>query len=218
MELNFNQRRVLGVLMEKSYTTPEQYPLTLNALVTGSNQKSCRDPVAHLDEESVYDALDVLRDRELAAVVRTAGGRTDRFRHKVADAWQLEGKQAAVLAELLLRGPQTDGELRQRASRMVRIDSLPELAEVIRSLQEHDPPFVRRLSPEGQKRGAKFAHTLYPAGKEPALETGPTAEEAPAPTSSKPAASPVYSRDVVDELRERIAELEERVSKLEEAR
>ena len=100
MHLSANERRVLGVLIEKAHTTPEQYPLTINSIVTASNQKSCREPQMHLDDGQVWDALDRLRELEVASLVRTTGGRTDRFRQKVADTWGIEGKQAAVLAEL----------------------------------------------------------------------------------------------------------------------
>ncbi|HLU49588.1 MAG TPA: DUF480 domain-containing protein, partial [Planctomycetota bacterium] len=162
-----------------SYATPEQYPLTLNALVVGSNQKSCRDPLMSLGEEEILDALDALREHRLVSLVRTAGGRADRYRHLVGDAWGITGKEAAVIAELLLRGPQTDGELRQRASRMVPIESLPDLAAIIEKLETREDPLVRRLSPPGRKRGAKYAHTLYAPGKEPALEEdGPEDDEA----------------------------------------
>ncbi|MBN1444007.1 MAG: YceH family protein [Planctomycetes bacterium] len=168
--LSFAERRVLGVLIEKGFTTPQQYPLTINALVAGCNQQSCREPVADLGDSSVLDALDSLREKGLVTLVRTTGGRTDRFKHNAAGGFDIEGPQLAVLAELLLRGPQTDGELRQRASRMVPIADLAALQNTLASLQSRDDPLVRRLSPPQRRRGVRYAHALYPPDEEPALE------------------------------------------------
>ena len=165
--LNFAERRVLGVLMEKGFTTPEQYPLTLNSLVNGCNQKSCRDPVSHLAEDEVVHSLDSLREKGLVTIVRSTSGRTDRYRHRCADTLELEGRPSAVLAELLLRGPQTDGELRQRASRMVEIPTLADLAITLDELRRHEPCLLMPASPVGRRRGAKYAHALYPADERP---------------------------------------------------
>ncbi len=165
LELSKNERRVVVVLLEKGYTTPEQYPLTLNALVNGCNQKSCRDPMMHLGEEDVLRAVDTLREQGLVIVVRSTGSRTDRYRHRSTDTLQLEGKELSVLAELLLRGPQTDGELRQRASRMIPIAALSDVAVIIDNLRQHEHSLVRRLSPEGRRRGIKFDHTMYAPGE-----------------------------------------------------
>ena len=170
LALDAAERRVLGVLLEKGFTTPEQYPLTLNGLVTGCNQKSCRDPHMHLGEEKVLDALDDLRGKGLAALTRTVGGRTDRYKHRVADTLHIEGREAAVLTELLVRGPQTDGELRQRASRMVTIPGLPELAASLERLRSREEPLVTRLGTAERRRGVKYAHTLYPENERPAEE------------------------------------------------
>ena len=167
-QLSFNERRVLGVLIEKSLTTPEQYPLTLNSLVNGCNQKSCRDPISYLDENEVEDAVESLREKQLLTLIRSSGGRTDRYKHRMADTLQIDSRRVAVLGELLLRGPQTDGELRQRASRMVAIPNLQDLSATIDELRNHAGGcFVRRLGPEGRKRGTKYAHTLYPPGEAP---------------------------------------------------
>lgn len=167
-QLSFNEQRVLGVLIEKSLTTPEQYPLTVNSLVNGSNQKSCRDPISYLVESEVEDALESLREKQLLTLIRSSGGRTDRYKHRMGDTLQLESRKVAIIAELLLRGPQTDGELRQRASRMVAIPTLQDLAAALDELRNHQgETFVRRLGPEGRKRGTKYAHTMYPPGEAP---------------------------------------------------
>jgi uncharacterized protein YceH (UPF0502 family) len=221
--LNADERRVLGVLIEKSYCTPEQYPLTLNAIVVGSNQKSCRDPISQLSEDNVLDALESLRKKDLASLVRQMSGRTDRYRHRATDTWQIEGRDAAVIAELLLRGPQTDGELRTHASRMVPIPGLPELAAIIEKLESRPDPFLRRLSPPGRKRGVKYAHTFYAPGKEPKLEedTGENDEDGPELSASEPGSASASARggtsvrSELEELRALHLALSERVDALE---
>src|SRR5262249_46510229 len=133
--LALHERRVLGVLVEKAKTTPDAYPLSLNALVTGCNQKSNRDPVLNLTDDDVEDALLSTQQKGLTIKV-TSTGRVIRWRHALYEAWKLDKKELAVLAELLLRGPQTEGELRARASRMEPLDDLDTLRAVLRPLTE----------------------------------------------------------------------------------
>ncbi len=152
------ERRVLGVLVEKQKTSKssDSYPLTLNALQTGCNQKSNRDPVFDLDELEVEAGIEALQPKGL--VTRITGGRVDRFRHELYTAWTGDGPQLAVLAELLLRGPQTKGDLRVRASRMAPIDTLEVLEEVLKPLVE------RRLVvylTEPERRGAVLTHGFH---------------------------------------------------------
>ena len=214
LHLEFNERRVLGVLVEKSFATPDQYPLTLNGLVSGANQKSCRDPLSSLDEENVLDALDSLRGKNLVTLVRSVGSRTDRYKHRASDTLGLEGREASVLAELLLRGPQSDGELRQRASRMVPIPGQAELGIVLQKLEDREQPLVRRLSPADQRRGVRYAHTLYPPGQKPANESTSVAESGRGGRVSR--TGEVAAPDLA-ELRGQITKLQERVSELEGA-
>jgi uncharacterized protein len=153
------ERRILGVLVEKAKTTPEYYPLTIAAIVTGCNQKSNRDPVTNYDADDVEEALQELR-RKGAAVMVEAGGRVVRYKHTLYD-WLKVGKvELAVVAELLLRGPQTEGDLRARASRMEPIADLPALHAILEALATRG--LVLYLSPPGQKRGVVVTHTLYP--------------------------------------------------------
>src|SRR5262249_19184345 len=128
--LSVPERRVLGVLVEKAKTTPDAYPMSVNALVTGSNQKSNREPLLNLSEPGVEDALHATRQGGLA--IKIPGGRVIRWRHNLYDALGVDKVQLAALAELLLRGPQTEGELRGRASRMEAIDDLDALRAVLR--------------------------------------------------------------------------------------
>src|SRR5579872_2137364 len=152
------ERRILGVLVEKQKTskTADAYPLTLNALITGCNQKSNRDPVLDLDEDEVERGLASLQKKGL--VVRITGGRAERFKHTLYENWTKVGPELAVLAELLLRGPQTKGDLRVRASRMAPIDTLESLEEILQ------PLVARRLViflTDPERRGAVLTHGFH---------------------------------------------------------
>lgn len=206
-------RRLLGVLVEKQKTSKnaDSYPLTLNALQTGCNQKSNRDPVIELDEVEVEEGLEPLQERGL--VTRITGGRVDRYRHELYTAWTNAGPELAVLAELLLRGPQTKGDLRTRAARMAPIDTLDALDEVLKPLLE------RRLViylTEPDRRGAVVTHGFHTADELPRLKAlhagAPTALDTPAPRSAPaPASAPGFEARLtaeIDALKARVAALE----------
>lgn len=150
------QRRILGVLVEKAKTTPDAYPLSLNALTTGCNQKSNRSPHMNLTTEQVDEALEQLRFMGAVSEVQ-GGGRVPKYRHYLKDWLGVEGDELAVMAELLLRGAQTVGELRGRAARMAKIPDLGALAPILQSLMEKG--LVIALTPEG--RGQVVAHALF---------------------------------------------------------
>jgi uncharacterized protein len=130
------EARVLGSLMEKARTTPEAYPLTLNALVNACNQKTSRDPVSDYDDDEVMDALDSLRERRLVMRVDVAGSRTAKFRENASLEWQLERPEYALLATLLLRGPQTPGQLRQRSERLYPFGDLQQVTDLLAAMQQ----------------------------------------------------------------------------------
>ncbi len=157
-QLSKIQRRVIGVLMEKAFTTPEQYPLTLKAATTACNQKSNRDPVVSYSEDQVQQALDELREDLLVAEVFTDGGRAPRYRHYMRHKFDFTEPQFAIIAELLLRGRQQPGELRTRASRMVRIDSQDSLREELSGLQAMG--YLQASGPL-ERRGVEVDHTFY---------------------------------------------------------
>ena len=145
-KLNAAQRRVLGVLIEKARTTPGGYPLTLNALVAGCNQLSCREPVLKLSEDEVAKAARELGAKGLVAEADPGrGARVERYRHTVDESLKWNEVQQAVLAELLLRGPQTAGELKTNASRMATLPDLDGVLQLLSSLAAQDPPLVREL-------------------------------------------------------------------------
>jgi uncharacterized protein YceH (UPF0502 family) len=154
--LSINERRVLGVLVEKAKTTPDTYPLSLNSLTTGSNQKSNRDPILDLNDLDVEEALTSCQKKGL--VFKITGGRVERWKHNLYDAWGLSKVEIAVIGELLLRGPQTEGELRGRASRMEPIDDLEGLRTTLKALAGRN--LIVYLTPEG-RRGTMVTHGFH---------------------------------------------------------
>jgi uncharacterized protein YceH (UPF0502 family) len=154
--LDANERRILGVLVEKSKTTPDAYPMSINALVTGSNQKSNRDPLMTMSDADVEDTLIRLQQKGLA--IKLTGGRVIRWRLNLYEAWAVSKVELAILAELMLRGPQTEGELRSRVERMEPVDTLDTLRELLKPLA------VRRLvvylTPQG-RRGTVLTHGFH---------------------------------------------------------
>lgn len=153
------ETRVLGCLIEKELTTPEYYPLSLNALTTACNQKSNRDPVMALDDDLVVRALEGLRFKQLA-VVAADGGRVPKYRHIMAEKLQLVPAELALLCELLVRGPQTVGELRTRAERMHPFPDTTAVEAVLRELVERDQPLVTRLPRQAGRKEPRHAHLL----------------------------------------------------------
>jgi hypothetical protein len=157
--LNPNEVRVLGCLIEKELATPEYYPLTLNALTSACNQKSNRDPVMALAEADVVRALDSLRFQRLAHQ-SAEGVRAAKYCHNLDGLLRLEPQELALLAELLLRGPQTVGELRARAERMQPLPDLAAVEELLSSLAEREPPLVVRLPRQPGRKEQRYAHLL----------------------------------------------------------
>src|SRR3954465_8282760 len=139
-ELDPIEIRILGSLMEKQLSTPEYYPLTLNALLAAANQKSNREPVLELSESDVQRALDRLQDEKLAW--RVMGGRAVRFDHNLDKVWHLKAAEKAILTLLFLRGPQTPGELRGRSDRLHKFESVSEVEETLRDMSQHSEPLV----------------------------------------------------------------------------
>ncbi|APW59394.1 YceH family protein [Paludisphaera borealis] len=154
-----DERRVVGVLAEKAKTTPEYYPMTVAAIVTGCNQKSNRDPITNFDADDAEDILHTLRKKG-ATILVESGGRVQRWKHTLYDWLKVSKVELAVVVELLLRGPQTEGELRARASRMEPLADLAALQAQLDSLSARN--LVIYLSPPGQKRGVTVTHGLYP--------------------------------------------------------
>lgn len=153
--------RVLGSLIEKQITTPEYYPVTLNALTHACNQKSCREPVVSYDESCVLRALDGLREKKLIRVVSSPDSRVAKYRQVFTDTANLTAGELAVLCVLLLRGAQTAGELRSRTERLHGFQSLAEVEKSLQQLMERDPePLVQQLQRQAGTKEPRFAHLL----------------------------------------------------------
>jgi uncharacterized protein YceH (UPF0502 family) len=190
--------RVLGCLIEKELTTPEYYPLSLNALTNACNQKSNRDPLVTLAEEEVVRALDGLRFKQLA-VLSADGGRVPKYRHILAEKMGLVPAELAIICELLVRGPQTMGELRTRCERMNSFPDLASIEEVLGELMNGDTPLVVRLPRQPGRKEARHSH-LFSGMPEMSLEEHEAVPEA--------------ARQRVMAENERIAKLEEEVADL----
>jgi uncharacterized protein YceH (UPF0502 family) len=150
------------VLIEKAFTTPDQYPLTLNAVVNGSNQKNNRDPVLTIDDTRAFEALEGLRAKKLVIRADMAGSRVNKYKHLTGETLQARAAEVAILAELLLRGPQTLGELRGRASRMQAFESLDAVKNMLTALMTRELPLVRELPPSSGSRAERFVQLLCP--------------------------------------------------------
>ena len=153
------ERRVVGVMVEKAKTTPEYYPMTVSAIVSACNQKSNRDPITTYDPDDVEETLQGLRKKGTVILIE-GSGRVAKWKHTLYDWLKVSKVELAVLAELLLRGPQTEGELRARASRMEPLEDLPALQAILDALATRS--LIHYLSPPGQKRGVFVTHGLYP--------------------------------------------------------
>ena len=195
LHLDAVETRVLASLMEKDITTPEYYPLTLNALLAACNQKSSREPVMELEEAAVREALRLLEEKGLAGVAR-AEGRVARFEHRMGEVLNLGRRESALLCTLLLRGAQTPGELRGRSERLHRFEALEDVQSAIQKLMQREPPLARVLARQPGTKESRYAHLL--AGDL-------WGEEAPAQV----AAVSRHSEDA-----ERIARLEEEMAEL----
>lgn len=206
--LSANARRVLGVLVEKAKTTPDSYPMTAAALVSGCNQKSNRSPQMSVDQSDVLLAMDELR--ELGAALEIQGnGRVIKYRHKAYDWLEIDSPQAAVITELLLRGPQTVGEIRTRASRMCPLADLDAVKNVLASLESKG--LVEAITPPG--RGQAFAHKLYPPQERQFLDARMEKKAVAMTPEKKEAVDQLVER--MDAVTKRIDELEARIKELE---
>jgi uncharacterized protein YceH (UPF0502 family) len=154
------EARVLGSLIEKEITTPDYYPLSLNALVNACNQKNNREPVMSLGEDAVRDALGGLQSQRLAGPARGADSRVTKYEHRVQEVFNFTRGETAILCVLLLRGPQTPGELRGRTERMFRFEHLDDVQSALQRLMERDPALVKMLPRQPGTKESRYAHLL----------------------------------------------------------
>jgi uncharacterized protein YceH (UPF0502 family) len=201
--------RVLGSLVEKGLTTPQQYPLTINALVAACNQTSNREPVVDYDETVVHTALDELKDLKLVRYVLPSHGRSViRYRQVLDEALGLDARQCAILAVLMLRGPQTLGELRTRTERMFRFDGLEEVQHELDLLGSRDEPLARNVGRRTGQKEERWATMLVAeltdTGTDTDTDTTPSPDRIGAPRSD----------DLIDDLRSELSELRSEVAGL----
>ena len=211
IQLTPAESRVLGVLIEKALTTPDQYPLSLNALVAGCNQKNNRDPVLTMTDDEAFDALESLRGKQLVVRVDVANSRVHRYKHTAVETLHARTGEIAVLAELLLRGPQTLGELRGRASRMHPLESLDAVKDMLRALTERPEPYVRQIAPAPGSRAERFVQLLCPDLHRIDVSSSSSPSSA---SPSTPAATSMGNTTASTELAERVERLESEVASL----
>lgn len=215
-KLDAIEARVLGVLIEKELTTPDQYPMTLNGVTLGCNQKSNRDPVLELMESEVNAALGKMIVKGYVGSVHPMGSRVEKFRHNAGAVLNVGVPQVAILAELLMRGPQQPGELRARVSRMTKVDTLADLMELLKPLLERG--LAVRLPPSPGSRAENYAQTLspsaHPVDTQPAASVRGFGHATAAIAHSAQAAPPAPSSFDATPLEKRIADLEHEVRML----
>jgi uncharacterized protein YceH (UPF0502 family) len=158
--LNAAEARVLGALVEKDITTPDYYPLSLNALVNACNQKNNREPVTSFDEETVRLALRNLSEKNLAGIARGADGRVSKYEHHMQEVFNFTRRETAIVCVLLLRGPQTPGELRGRGERMHRFEDLDDVLSGLQTLMRREPPLAKALGRRPGTKEIRYAHLL----------------------------------------------------------
>jgi uncharacterized protein YceH (UPF0502 family) len=158
IQLSFEEIRVLGAMIEKSKTTPDYYPMTLNSILTACNQKSSRNPVVEFDEEIIVYSLDSLKKKQLAANVIGGGSRALKYRHTLAVKFPLDPAETSVLCLLFLRGPLTAGEINSNSGRLHDFDSLQEVQETLENLSNYEVPFVKLLPKKPGQKEARYCH------------------------------------------------------------
>jgi uncharacterized protein YceH (UPF0502 family) len=203
--LNEVECRVLGSLIEKEITTPEYYPLSLNALLNACNQKSNRDPVMNLDETGVRQALHSLDGQSLVRSISAADSRVTKYEHRLQEAFNFYRYEIAVLCVLLLRGPQTPGELRGRAERMHHFDDLDAVQFSLQHLMKREPPLVKVLPRQPGTKEARYAHLL--SGDVQVWEAKPVTE-AESTSASVDGERIVHLEEVVAGVQKEITELQ----------
>jgi uncharacterized protein len=198
--------RVLGSLIEKDITTPDYYPLSLNALVNACNQKNNRDPVMTLDEDSVSDALATLQEKRLAGPASGADSRVTKYEHRLQEVFNFDRREIAILCVLLLRGPQTPGELRSRTERMYRFEALDDIVSTLDRLSQRQPPLAAVLP---RQPGTKESRYMQ-------LFSGDNVARAPSPADSAHTSSRSSDDDRLTHLENEVLELKRELAEMQQ--
>jgi len=205
------ETRVLGSLVEKDITTPDYYPLSLNALVNACNQKNNREPVTNLTEEEVRQALETLQEKRLAGPARGADSRVTKYEHRLQEVFNFTRGEIAVFCVMLLRGPQTPGELRGRTERMHHFETLDDVQYHLQRLIQRDPPLVKMLTRQPGTKENRYMHLLAGEIIEPEVETK-SVETGLAPSIA--GSNPIQTR--VTNLENQVAELKDEIASLQQ--
>jgi uncharacterized protein YceH (UPF0502 family) len=219
MNLTGTEARVLGSLIEKDITTPDYYPLSLNALVNACNQKNNRDPVMTLDEEAVRAALATLQERRLAGPASGADSRVTKYEHRLQEVFNFDRREIAIVCVLLLRGPQTPGELRSRTDRMYHFEALDDVVSTLDRLAQRDPPLAAILPRQPGTKESRYTHLFSgipdvasEANAERVASVGPGDSPAhPTTQHSTPSAT-----DRLTHLEEEVARLRQELSQVQQ--
>ena len=209
VKLSSAEARVLGCLIEKEATTPDYYPLTMNALINASNQRSNREPVMDLDEDDVRQALHGLENKQLAGRARSADGRVTKYEHWLGEAFNFSRAETALICVLLLRGPQTPGELRGRAERMHEFTEISDVIAGLQKLMEREPSLVALLPRQPGARESRYAHLL--SGTVESIQMPVTGQ-----SISQSATTASEQDDRIAQLEATVAELQREVAALRE--
>jgi uncharacterized protein len=209
IKLSAAEARALGALVEKEITTPDYYPLTLNALINACNQRSNREPVMDVDEDDTRQALHGLENKGLAGRARSADGRVTKYEHWLGEAFNFSRAETALICVLLLRGPQTPGELRGRTERMHRFEEISDVLAGLQKLTERDPSLVAVLPRQPGTKEARYAHLL--SGPVESIQMPPSAGSAQMIAATTP-----EQDDRVAKLESTVAELQREVAALRE--
>ena len=205
------EARVLGALVEKEITTPDYYPLSLNALVNACNQRSNREPIMNLSEDEVRQALNALQDKNLAGHARSADGRVAKYEHWLGEAYNFSRAETALLCVLLLRGPQTPGELRGRTERLHRFDEISDVLGGLQKLMDREPSLVAILPRQPGTKESRYAHLLSC----PVESIAVTSAEAPAHNAISTGDDRIERLEAeVSDLRRQVYELSQKLQRL----
>ena len=220
IQLSPVQARLIGVLLEKEITTPDQYPLSLNSLTLGCNQKSSREPVMNLSEGDVQNVLDELRDKKLILEHTGTGSRVVKYKHRFCNTefsdLKFSRQQLAIICVMLLRGPQTPGELRTRTNRLADFDNVEEIETTLDKLHElNDEQLVIKLDREPGKRDARYAH-LFSGNQEWELASSVSVNTHSIIATQVPSRIPTETSGRITLLEQQVAELTRQLTELKE--
>jgi len=214
LQLTEIETRVLGALIEKDITTPDYYPLSLNALVNACNQKNNRDPVTSLEEESVRQALETLQEERLAGPASGADSRVTKFEHRLQEVFNFDRREIAIVCVLLLRGPQTPGELRSRTDRMYHFEALDDVISTLDRLAQREPPLAHVLPRQPGTKESRYTHLFSGEPPEAIVPSGTSVGDGDSP-AQRSTTSAVSATERITRLEQDVAALREELADMQ---